>query len=229
MSIVFRWPSGPKEVIVTGTFDDWSKQFALIKQNDGNFELEVPLPNTEDKIEFKFIVDGEWTISEDYWTVVDESGNVNNYVEVNGGTVKSKDIDHRGIVGKTIIPESGLSIRGEDKVEDKVEDKDAKVPLAGVEPASAEEKVANSAAEKEETAKEEEEKRGAVGNVGAKDKDAPAPREKERKYVKRVVKSSSSGDGKTDGDNTQTNKGSVNNSDNKKDKKKSFFSRILKK
>lgn len=217
MSIVFKWPSGPEEVIVTGTFDNWSQQLPLIKQNDGNFELEVPLPTNEEKVEFKFVVDGEWKVSDDYWTVVDDLGNVNNYVEVGESGVKSKGVDDRGVVGKTIIPESGLSVK---KEEDVVSD----IPSAGVEPTTATAGVGET--KPEENAPVPEEIAGAsaggsaggsagenAGAVSAKD----AGKEKQRKYVKRVAKKS---EGKVD---------DTDKDDAKKGKKKSIFSRLLKK
>lgn len=117
-----------KEVVVTGTFDNWSKTLPLVKRPDGSFELEVPLPKDLTKIEFKFVInDNEWVTSDKYWTVVDETGNVNNYIEFDnegnllksekhlgkteaGKTEAGKTVAGKTEAGKTIIPESGLSM-----------------------------------------------------------------------------------------------------------------------
>ncbi|GMG28339.1 unnamed protein product [Ambrosiozyma monospora] len=77
-TFTFTWPSGPKDVIVTGTFDDWSKTLPLVKQADGSFELTVPFPKDQEKILFKFVVDGEWATSKTYKHEPDTSGHLNN-------------------------------------------------------------------------------------------------------------------------------------------------------
>ncbi|ODV77859.1 carbohydrate-binding module family 48 protein [Suhomyces tanzawaensis NRRL Y-17324] len=35
-SYTFKWPKGPSDVILTGTFDNWSKSLPLVKQADGS-------------------------------------------------------------------------------------------------------------------------------------------------------------------------------------------------
>ncbi|GMM30271.1 Crp1 protein [Martiniozyma asiatica (nom. inval.)] len=102
-SFTFTWPADPsvKDVIVTGTFDNWSQSLPLVKTSDGSWSLEVPLPSETEKFEFKFVLNGtEWVTSDKYWTVADDNDNLNNYVELKDGDVKTK----------TIIPESGLSM-----------------------------------------------------------------------------------------------------------------------
>lgn len=86
-------------MVLTGTFDNWSKSLFLVKQSDGSFELTVPLPILDDRILYKYIVDGEWQTSATEKVVADESGIENNYLS-------SKDL----VVSKssgTRIPESG--------------------------------------------------------------------------------------------------------------------------
>ena len=107
---------------MTGTFDNWSKTLPLVKRPDGSFELEVPLAKGTEKIEFKFVLNGdEWVTSDTYWTVVDETGNTNNYIEFakDGSVVKAEKNMGKTEFGKTengkttqpaIIPESGLSM-----------------------------------------------------------------------------------------------------------------------
>lgn len=94
-------PAGPKEVILTGTFDNWSKSLPLVKTADGSFELTVPLPVThEPKIFYKYVVDGEWSVSPTQKVAKDDSGIENNVLHTD---------DLFGLTTKdTVIPESGL-------------------------------------------------------------------------------------------------------------------------
>lgn len=69
----------------------------LVKQSDGSFELTVPL-SSEDKILYKYVVDGEWFVSKDQSIETDASGNENNVVSVSQLAVLS---------ASTKIPEAG--------------------------------------------------------------------------------------------------------------------------
>ncbi|ODV87456.1 carbohydrate-binding module family 48 protein [[Candida] arabinofermentans NRRL YB-2248] len=71
-------PSGPSDVVVTGTFDNWSQSFPLVKQTDGSFELTIPFDSKIDKIYFKYVIDGEWQTTDKFKEESDESGNKNN-------------------------------------------------------------------------------------------------------------------------------------------------------
>ncbi|EGE01930.1 hypothetical protein TEQG_00971 [Trichophyton equinum CBS 127.97] len=55
----FRWPRQAQEVIVTGSFDGWARSIRL-ERTDAGFEKEVLLPETDERILYKFIVDGHW-------------------------------------------------------------------------------------------------------------------------------------------------------------------------
>ncbi|CAG7849223.1 SubName: Full=Uncharacterized protein {ECO:0000313/EMBL:CCA67999.1} [Serendipita indica DSM 11827] len=72
----FTWPAGPSKVVVTGPFDGWSGSTILTKSNDG-FSVVVKLPWNE-KVPYKFIVDGQWTVAASEPTERDGSGNINN-------------------------------------------------------------------------------------------------------------------------------------------------------
>ncbi|CCH43461.1 hypothetical protein BN7_3011 [Wickerhamomyces ciferrii] len=75
-------PKGPQEVILTGTFDSWSSSLPLVKTSKGDFEITLPLKKEQqqdDKVEFKFIVDGNWTTNDSYETI-DDNGNLNNVI-----------------------------------------------------------------------------------------------------------------------------------------------------
>lgn len=75
--VVFKWThTEPSMVIVTGTFDEWASSIRLVKTPTG-FEGMIQIP-WEQKIKYKFIVDGEWLVHEDQPTEVDPGGYVNN-------------------------------------------------------------------------------------------------------------------------------------------------------
>ncbi|VEU21775.1 DEKNAAC102241 [Brettanomyces naardenensis] len=97
----FKWPKGPKSVTVTGDFDNWSKQCPLVEQPDGSFEATFPVPSTEEKIQFKFVIDDDkWLISDDYKTETDVGGNVNN-------VIYQSDLKAAAAKSSAFIPESG--------------------------------------------------------------------------------------------------------------------------
>jgi hypothetical protein len=80
---VFKWPKGPEDVIVTGEFDNWKQTLPLVKQADGSFELSVPFTLTQEKLLYKYVVDGEWLVSKTHNITNDEAGNENNYISKN--------------------------------------------------------------------------------------------------------------------------------------------------
>ncbi|KAL0580788.1 Cruciform DNA binding protein [Marasmius crinis-equi] len=76
-SATFEWPNGTaNNVIVTGTFDHWSSSTRLSKQ-DSKFRATVNVPWNE-KVAYKFVVDGQWVVNEREPTEWDNSGNLNN-------------------------------------------------------------------------------------------------------------------------------------------------------
>ncbi|TID27017.1 Phosphatidylserine decarboxylase proenzyme 1 [Venturia nashicola] len=76
-SYTFKWEHPEaNEVFVTGTFDDWGKTEKLHRKGDF-FEKDVQLPN-KDKILYKFVVDGNWTVNSHLPQETDEHNNVNN-------------------------------------------------------------------------------------------------------------------------------------------------------
>ncbi|RDI82890.1 Phosphatidylserine decarboxylase proenzyme 1 [Venturia inaequalis] len=76
-SYTFKWEHPEaNEVFVTGTFDDWGKTEKLDRKGDF-FEKDVQLPN-KDKILYKFVVDGNWTVNSHLPQETDEHNNVNN-------------------------------------------------------------------------------------------------------------------------------------------------------
>ncbi|CAN3485355.1 hypothetical protein DICA0_F21638 [Diutina catenulata] len=97
----FKWPSGPNEVIITGTFDNWGKTLPLVKSSDGSFAITVPF-GSPDRVLYKYVVDGEWLVSPTQKITQDENGNDNNYID-------SDDFDKAAALnqGKSRIPEAG--------------------------------------------------------------------------------------------------------------------------
>ncbi|PSR98982.1 hypothetical protein BD289DRAFT_335760, partial [Coniella lustricola] len=65
------------EVYVTGTFDNWSKSEKMEKIGDV-FEKAVELPDTSEKIYYKFVVDGTWILNDTDPKEKDGSGFENN-------------------------------------------------------------------------------------------------------------------------------------------------------
>ncbi|KAF7592810.1 hypothetical protein BBP40_012493 [Aspergillus hancockii] len=70
----FRWPHNANEVFVTGTFDDWGKTVKLDRKGD-SFEKEVHLLTVDEKLHYKFVVDGTWTT--DHSAPEEDDGNYN--------------------------------------------------------------------------------------------------------------------------------------------------------
>ncbi|KAG7097233.1 hypothetical protein E1B28_004604 [Marasmius oreades] len=76
-AVTFEWPyDSANNVTVTGTFDRWSSSVRLEKQ-DSSFKATVKVPWNE-KVAYKFIVDGEWLVNERAPTERDSAGNLNN-------------------------------------------------------------------------------------------------------------------------------------------------------
>ncbi|ESK93787.1 carbohydrate-binding module family 48 protein [Moniliophthora roreri MCA 2997] len=75
--VVFEWPhGGANTVIVTGSFDQWSSSTRLTKQGS-TFKATVSVPWNQ-KIVYKFIVDGQWLVNDREPTEWDNAGNLNN-------------------------------------------------------------------------------------------------------------------------------------------------------
>ncbi|TCD70480.1 hypothetical protein EIP91_003241 [Steccherinum ochraceum] len=74
---LFKWPHPePSDVVVTGSFDGWSKTIHLSRTPSG-FAAKVKIPWGE-KTSYKYIVDGRWTTTDTQPTEMDPMGNVNN-------------------------------------------------------------------------------------------------------------------------------------------------------
>ncbi|EHK26537.1 carbohydrate-binding module family 48 protein [Trichoderma virens Gv29-8] len=78
-SYTFKWEHPAEEVFVTGTFDNWTKSEQLAKEGDV-FQKTVALKDASQKIYFKYVVDGNWTVNESAPKEADHEGNVNNFI-----------------------------------------------------------------------------------------------------------------------------------------------------
>lgn len=81
INYLFIWREGGCHVKLTGSFSDWKIKFDMVKDpNDNFFKCQLPLDN---KIyQFKFIVDNDWKCSDNYPIKEDNSGNINNFIDL---------------------------------------------------------------------------------------------------------------------------------------------------
>ncbi|PLB53029.1 hypothetical protein P170DRAFT_507746 [Aspergillus steynii IBT 23096] len=105
-----RWllagPHNATEVYVTGTFDDWGKTIRLDKKGDV-FEKEVQLSPTEEKLHYKFVVDGTWTTDTTAPEEDDGSNNINNVLYPDQIHEESKPILQNGAAAMSgVTPDS---------------------------------------------------------------------------------------------------------------------------
>ncbi|GFF57443.1 hypothetical protein IFM61606_07851 [Aspergillus udagawae] len=103
-SYTFQWPHPANEVFVTGSFDDWGKTVKLDRKGDV-FTKEVQLPSADEKVHYKFVVDGIWTTDSTAAEEDDGSGNINNVLYP--GQLKQAQISPQtnGTTMATVTPE----------------------------------------------------------------------------------------------------------------------------
>uniref|UniRef100_A0A8C9ZTG7 Protein kinase, AMP-activated, beta 1 non-catalytic subunit, b n=1 Tax=Sander lucioperca TaxID=283035 RepID=A0A8C9ZTG7_SANLU len=82
---MFRWPGAAKEVFVSGSFNNWATKIPLNKSQK-NFVAIVDLPEGEHQ--YKFCVDGQWTLDPTGAVMTSKTGTVNNVIQV-----KSSDFE----------------------------------------------------------------------------------------------------------------------------------------
>ncbi|KAG7281798.1 hypothetical protein CRUP_037079 [Coryphaenoides rupestris] len=76
---VFTWRGGAKEVFVSGSFNNWATKIPLNKSHS-NFVAIVDLPEGEHQ--YKFCVDGNWTLDPTGAVTTTKTGTINNTIEV---------------------------------------------------------------------------------------------------------------------------------------------------
>ena len=75
-----EYKEGGREVLITGSFNNWKEKIKMSKNNNGFFEIEILLP--KGKYQIKFIVDGLWKCSNNIKQERDARGIKNNIIEV---------------------------------------------------------------------------------------------------------------------------------------------------
>ncbi|KAG5988632.1 hypothetical protein E4U54_004582 [Claviceps lovelessii] len=112
-SFTFKWAdptTDPSDVLVTGSFDGWTKSVTLEKDG-GVFQKTVKISEEDaaNKIYYKFVVDNTWVINESYPHEPDHQGNVNNFLTADD-LVKPTPAQDPGLVPdpliNTVTPES---------------------------------------------------------------------------------------------------------------------------
>lgn len=100
---MFEWNGGGRNVFLTGSWDNWEERTPMESVTPGNFRIALDVP--DERIEFKFIVDGRAKFNPDYPTTHTEEGE-----RVN---VKSTDPDVKkkaGAMRKIVSKISGLDM-----------------------------------------------------------------------------------------------------------------------
>ncbi|KAI5302069.1 hypothetical protein KEM56_001067 [Ascosphaera pollenicola] len=87
---LFRWSGAATTVIVTGTFDNWTKTTQLERKPNGTFEKELELPSG--KTLYKYFIDGQWALDPNAPQEVNQSKIVNNILILEGGQSDEDDV-----------------------------------------------------------------------------------------------------------------------------------------
>eukprot|EP00158_Paraphelidium_tribonemae_P001270 Partr_v1_DN24184_c0_g1_i3_m70949 putative Protein kinase, AMP-activated, beta len=78
------WHHGGKNVVVTGSFDNWKQSVRMTRQGGKTSDEFLATVSLEphQRVSFKFVVDGVWRCSGEFPTESDQHGNVNNWLVV---------------------------------------------------------------------------------------------------------------------------------------------------
>lgn len=80
VSVKFEYKLKANKVLMTGSFLNWNTFIEMNKNSrTGFFEFNINLPRGI--YQFKFTVDGSWTISNCYHTIRDSNDNLNNQID----------------------------------------------------------------------------------------------------------------------------------------------------
>ena len=79
--VTFEWTSGGNSVYLSGSFCNWNQLFLMQKNPEEKFLLKLDI-NSKGIIQYKFKVDNEWKINQNFPSILDH-GNLNNYFDMN--------------------------------------------------------------------------------------------------------------------------------------------------
>ncbi|KAG6215093.1 hypothetical protein E4U34_005875 [Claviceps purpurea] len=144
-SFTFKWAdptNDPSDVLVTGSFDGWTKSVTLDKDaDDGIFQKTVQFSEKDvaNKIYYKFVVDHTWVINEDYPHEADYQGNINNFFTaddlVTSPPAPASDLAKDPFIN-TVTPESTtvaeMAKKNNNNKKNKMAAKEADVPAPAV-------------------------------------------------------------------------------------------------
>lgn len=98
IEIMFVWKEGGNDVFITGSFAGWKQYFMLDKKDDYYYRKIVL---SKEKHFFKFIVDKEWKCSNNYESISDEHGNINNFIDLTNMGFGFNELDNSNKQAKT--------------------------------------------------------------------------------------------------------------------------------
>jgi 5'-AMP-activated protein kinase, regulatory beta subunit len=113
---VFKWEHGGRQVYITGTFNNWSRQIPMHRSgNDFTYIHNLK----RGKHAFKFIVDDEWRFAPDQPTVADIEGRINNFIDVSDFKpyTGDKDFEKEKAAAEYGIPATGTGGAAADDLE----------------------------------------------------------------------------------------------------------------
>ncbi|KAJ3015457.1 UNVERIFIED_CONTAM: hypothetical protein HDU68_012713 [Siphonaria sp. JEL0065] len=115
--ITWFTPDIHNSVIVTGTFDNWSKSVTMQRSDEIEaYVAEVHIPQSQlkqGKLMYKFVIDGEWMIDSEEPIECDPNGNVNNVfvVQLAGTLPNSKQVSKKKSCISVVMSRSSLDGR----------------------------------------------------------------------------------------------------------------------
>lgn len=101
---MFEWNGGGRNVFLTGSWDNYTEKIPMESVNPGQFRAAVQVP--QERLEFKFVVDGREKYNPDYPTIHTEEGERVNVKHVDPDTKKKR----AGTVRKIVSKISGLDM-----------------------------------------------------------------------------------------------------------------------
>jgi len=72
------WPHAASKAVARGSWDGWAADLPLQKGADGRWTARLSVPASLLPLQYKFVVDGQWTCDETQATTRDAAGHVNN-------------------------------------------------------------------------------------------------------------------------------------------------------